>query len=148
MVIQIAVGVCLGIVAAVFILKNWRGLISSLTGLLIWGAVVGVLVWLGGLVWPHVRAVVPTAADALLALIALVGTVAFVAVPIIAVTYSKRRVPALNALIDGTAPWNTNAHLPLRLLLMALIAVGAAILMFAAVGCVIWAVDSVMERIS
>jgi len=33
MVIQIAVGVCLGIVAAVFILKNWRGLISSLTGL-------------------------------------------------------------------------------------------------------------------
>jgi hypothetical protein len=112
MIIQIALGVALGIVGAVVVLRYWRQIFASSVFMLVMLAIVGILVWLGYFVWER-RHSVAVYGGALLALAVLYG------IPFYLYHRFKTSSPRFNAITQGTAPWDTAARQPLRLLIMA-----------------------------
>ena len=119
MIIEIASGVCLGIVAAAFLLKNWRSLLDGSLMLIFWALVLAALLFVAAFVWENIAKVL-IYSGAFISVIVLYG------IPFALYGAALKRYPSLNALVKGDAPWNTVAKLPLRLITMALLAISVA----------------------
>jgi hypothetical protein len=121
MVVDIALGVCLGIVLAALVLRHWRQLIAGSLTIIAGALVIGFLIFLGTLVWSHF-ADIATIAGAFVALAVLYG------VPFWVYGRVASAYPSFNALIKGDPPWNRPARVPARLLVMAVFAISVAAL--------------------
>jgi hypothetical protein len=142
MVFEIAAGVCLGIVAAVVVLRYWRQLLKVSWFLVFWVVVVAALSWGGTRVWAHIGGILTTAGTVALAFACIL---VMMGIPLGGYQYAARRFPGLGALLHGKPPWDRPARVPARLLLMALFAAGVAALgiggLFAAITIVGWILD-------
>lgn len=130
MILEIAAGVCLGIVGAVALLLYWRRIFSVLAALTVWFIVIGGLVWGASSAWSHRAALKRSTAIHVLAALAVV---AGAAAPLLTYKYAARRYPDLRALLFGEPPWDQAARTPVRYLLILLMAVGGAAI--GAAGC-------------
>lgn len=126
MVLEIALGVFLGIVLAAFVLKNWRHIqallseLLALSGWLVVGAIVlGVLAAIGVLVWMNLQTIAM--------FVGVIATLALLyGVPFWIYRGVTKKYPAFDLLIKGETPWNTSCRLPLRLSVMIVFAVTVA----------------------
>jgi hypothetical protein len=144
MIIEIAIGVAVGIVLGVFVLRNWRTLIESATSLAL---VIGLIVAFGAIgsfLWKRVE-IVATYALAVFLVCVLYG------VPLFLYRRFSHRFSSLGALLRGEPPWNTPTRLPLRLVTMILFAFVVAFLgVFAMMlaGILVSAVSEVLTKAS
>jgi hypothetical protein len=130
--------VCLGMLTAGVIWKNWKALSTASAVLLFWGVILGGLGWAGAWAWSHSRK--------LLDLIEIIaGVTLFLGliygVPFIAYAGVMRRFSGLGPLVRGDAPWNQLKRLPVRLIVMACIAIGVALLGLGVLMLVLWVMD-------
>src|SRR3989338_3326896 len=108
MILEIAIGICLGIVLAALVLKHWRQLLDDAVWLLIVAIVLGLLVTIGILVWLNLdKIAIPVGA------VLLVGVL--YGVPFWAYKKVSKKYPGFGHLLRGEAPWNTASRLPVRL---------------------------------
>ena len=119
MIVEIALGVCIGIVLAALVLKNWRQLLAGSVWLLVAAIVVGLLVTVGVLVWLNLEKIAIYVGAVILVVI-LYG------VPFLAYNRVSKKYPSFGLLLRGEAPWNTASRLPVRLVVMAVFAVTVA----------------------
>ena len=119
MILEIAIGVCLGIVLAALVLKYWRQLLASSVWLLIAAVVFGLLITVGILVWLNLEKIA-IYVGAILLVVVLYG------VPFWAYNKVSKKYRGFGLLLRGEAPWNTASRLPVRLVAMAVFAVAVA----------------------
>ena len=119
MILEIAIGVCLGVVLAALVLKYWRQLLASSVWLLIAAVVFGLLITVGILVWLNLEKIA-IYVGAILLVVVLYG------VPFWAYNKVSKKYPGFGLLLRGEAPWNTASRLPVRLVVMAVFAVAVA----------------------
>ena len=112
MVFEVALGVFLGIVLAVVVLRFWRqlALASAAVALIALLAVIGLLIWLN-----------LEKAAAFSGVIAMVAVV--FGIPFWAYGWISKAYPGLRLLVKGEPPWSSAAWFPVRLLLLLLVAV-------------------------
>lgn len=127
MILEIALGVFLGIVLAAYVLKNWQEIQAGLSQLLatsVWlvisAVAIGLLIMVGILVWLNLQKIA-VFVGALAAVSILYG------VPFWAYSKVSEKYPTFGLLLKGEPPWNHLARLPLRVLVMAIFAVTVAV---------------------
>ena len=126
MILEIALGVFIGIVLAAYVLKNWQRIESGLSQLLavsVWllvtAVAVGILVTIGILVWLNFQKIA-----------AIVGAIAAISilygVPFWVYSKLSDKYPTFGLLIKGEPPWDRPTRLMVRLPVMAVFAVAVA----------------------
>lgn len=138
MVLEIAIGVALGIVLAVVALRYWRQILSSSLLLLLLLLILGVVVWLGFYFWEK-RSTVAIYAGVALALAVLYG------LPFYIYGHVATKYPQLYSLLKGEAPWNVASRAPVRLLIMSLFALTVASAGVGALFGSIWLIEHVSK---
>jgi hypothetical protein len=138
LVFQIATGVCLGMLAAGVIWKNWKVLSRASVALIVWGVILGGLGWAGVWAWSHSKKLLESL-ELFAGVMLLIGVM--YGIPFVAYAGVMRRLPQLGPLVRGEAPWNQLKRLPVRLLVMACIAIGVALLGLGALMLVFWVID-------
>ncbi len=126
MVLEIALGVFLGIVLAAFVFKNWQQFQVALSQLLtisawlvIGAVVIGLLATIAILVLLNLQKIA-VVVGALAAVSILYG------IPLLAYRKVSERYSTFGLLLKGAPPWDRPARLPLRLSVMAVFAVTVA----------------------
>ena len=122
MVLEIAVGVCLGLVAAVVLLKYWKVILVGLWALIFWAAAIALLITIAVVTWKSLGG----------RLLALIGAILVLAILAFLASFVHRAIimffPSLEAVLKGSAPWDTAARIPIRVL-----AIGAFVLAVAGI---------------
>jgi hypothetical protein len=134
-ILEIATGVCLGIVAAYLLIRYPRRILTWAVFLLFWGTVLAVLIWLGTRYWPTAVRILHFLGRALAVGAALVAFM-WVLLGLYSVwSRLARRYPALKpleAIVRGDQPWDRATRAPLRLVGLAVVAVAVLLLFFCA----------------
>ena len=141
MIFQIAAGVCMGIVAAVVILKNWQKILAAVGGTISWLAIVALLVAMGGGIWAVAKNI------SWQKVLIIAGSFVLVAVlygvPFIIYGKVIKKYPALETLVRGEPPWNQLKRLPVRLLVMTGVALSVAVIGVGGMLGLVWVLGSV-----
>jgi hypothetical protein len=140
-ILEIATGVCLGIVAAYVLIRHARRVLAWAVFLVFWGAVVAVLLWLYTRHWPAVVHVFQFLIRALAVGAALVAFM-WVLLGLYAVwSRLARRYPALKpleAIARGEPPWDRATRAPVRLIVLLLVFAVVLFLVFCAAALLDW----------
>ena len=136
MIVEIAIGVCLGIVAAYFIIKQWRVVIGCAGAFLVYGALLGGLAFGGYYLWHH-----PQAIGFVVAILA-VGLV--YALPKFTLDRLATKYPKLKSFFEGGPEWRGKRQL-LRVALFVPIAIVVAGLVLLILSGVLWVIGAVFN---
>lgn len=140
MIIEIAIGVCLGIVLAVVILKHWRTILSGNMAGILWFALIGLLLFAASFVWKHISALL-IYGGALFSVLVLYG------IPFYVYKHVVQRYPVVAGMVRGNPPWNAVKFIGVRLMCLALLALSVAALGVGGLLGGVWLVDLITQAV-
>jgi hypothetical protein len=116
MIFEIGVGVCVGIILAVTILKNSKLLLVSSIWLLVITVLIGLMILTSDFILSNQK-IILSAIGALAVFAILYG------VPFLIYNQILEKYPSFGILLHGKEPWNKISRLPIRLTIMTIFAV-------------------------